>query len=69
MPKETIVNTQREVVHIGWTKDCDVQLGTLPPDDLPAAMGGYYVTLNRSEINRVIRALREARDSAYGRDA
>lgn len=30
---------------------------------------GFYVTLDREAVNRLIRALRKARDAAYGADA
>lgn len=30
---------------------------------------GWHATLNRSELNKLIRLLRKARDSAYGQDA
>jgi hypothetical protein len=36
-------------------------------DPLPA-WEGQHVELSRDEINQLIRALREARDQAYGRD-
>ena len=38
-----------------------------PPGDLSASER-YYGPLSRSEINRLIRVLRRARDAAYGRD-
>lgn len=34
----------------------------------PRFQDGFYVTLNRDGINRLIRNLRRARDQAYGRD-
>lgn len=37
--------------------------------DHPNGATGLYSSLSRSEINRLIKALRDARDSAYGRDA
>lgn len=34
----------------------------------PGQWSGLYSTLDRAGINRLIRALRKARDAAYGRD-
>jgi hypothetical protein len=39
------------------------------PDDRPVPTTIWTDTLNRDEINRFIRALRRARDAAYGADA
>lgn len=69
MPKEVIHtgpdDDPRFTVQVGWTPDCDVQIATLngaEPDS------GWHVTLSRREVNRLIKALRRARDAAYGRD-
>lgn len=43
-------------------KDLDQEL---PPETLD----GWHVTLNREQINRLIRVLRRARDAAFGQDA
>jgi hypothetical protein len=34
----------------------------------PTPLAGWHVTLDREGINRLIRSLRKARDSVYGRD-
>lgn len=77
MPKE-IIDTGRtsdnpSYVQVGW-HDGTVQLSTqavpltiLPPDG-PPKPEGMFVDLNRRQINDLIRHLRKARDSAYGRD-
>ena len=46
------------------------RLAYLGPDGKPIGepFGALAIPLNRDEINRVIKALRRARDSAYGRD-
>lgn len=57
----------------------DVQIGVQLPREVPAGatgeaasawdeLGGAWHDLDRSGINNLIRALREARDKAYGRD-
>lgn len=82
MPK---INVNDEVVdgfrvEIGWAHDKYVQVATtnqhsklrLEEGDTPdnsEPFYGWHVTLNRQGINRAIRALREARDAAFGADA
>lgn len=39
-----------------------------PPGGTELPFDGWYATLDRDGINRAIRALRRARDAAYGRD-
>lgn len=71
-------------VEVGWTARHDdipgvVQVGTtnedspfsFPESDEQSALpfNGWFATLEREEINRLIRALRKARDAAYGADA
>ena len=122
MPKETIKMSDNESiwdVKVGWTKDCEVQIGienfehkslhwvfgvnavekigeeirkisdeaqesarydqgimdsvigTKVLDMLDVVVGSYpgiWATPSRHEINDLIRVLRRARDSAYGRD-
>lgn len=82
MPK---ININDEVVNgfrveVGWAHDKYVQVATtnqnsklrLEEGDTPDSSEpfyGWHVTLNREGINRAIRALREARDGAFGADA
>ena len=82
MPKELIhskygpeIEGQPEsVLHIGWTRDHEhVEAAVLMPDGRPLKPStpegnGWFVQLDRAGINRAIRALRAARDQAYGRD-
>jgi hypothetical protein len=60
-----------EITHIAGT----VQVGIVPPSDKSTDDGGLwdpndgrFMCLSRDGINRAIRALREYRDAAYGRD-
>lgn len=39
-----------------------------PPGMSPVAKQGWYVNLNRYQVNELIRILRRARDQAFGRD-
>lgn len=60
-------------VRVSWSKESgDVQIATTAPDGWvlqPTPEGnGWFVNLDRSGINRLIRFLRKARDDAYGRD-
>lgn len=51
-------------------ENSDLQLGDSLPEGASAApFEGWYVHLDRAGINRLIRALRRARDSAFGADA
>lgn len=60
-------------VHVGWTKDQFVEVGAAVFDggtgNLSTPFSGCFMTLDRAAINRIIRALRKARDQAYGQDA
>jgi hypothetical protein len=61
-------------VKIGWSKEAEhVEVATVAPDDMtlrPTPEGnGWFVQLDRSGINRMIHALRKARDQAFGADA
>lgn len=78
MPREIIRADRDEFtvqVEVGWARDKYVQIATrnfgLDPEPLEAhpATAGWYVTLDRDAINRTIRALRKARDQAFGADA
>lgn len=65
-------------VQVGW-QEHHVQIGHVFRYTEPAADGnppslrdghpGWFVDLNRHDINRLISVLRKARDGAYGRDA
>lgn len=71
MPREQITNPDHDFkVSVGWNKPGGVQLATLnglySDDDFQA---GWYIELDRVEINDLIRLLRKARDGAYGADA
>lgn len=80
MPKELIYDavTDGFRAQVGWGGIAGddagyVQLSTvnenstLQLDDAP--FDGWYVHIDRAGINRLIRALRRARDSAFGADA
>jgi hypothetical protein len=60
---------------IGWSKESEhVQVATIAADDArtlrPTPEGnGWFVQMDRHGINRAIRALRQARDDAFGKDA
>ena len=76
MPKENI-NTSDSVasrVEVTWESGKEVRIATtMHRDDRQELLGfewdGYCSTLDRTGINRLIRALRRARDAAYGADA
>jgi hypothetical protein len=65
-------------VEVGWSPDMYVQVATVnteSPLELQDDAGGpaseflgWYATLDREGCNRLIRAVRQARDAAYGRD-
>ena len=71
MPRELIKDDY--VPHatiVGWGRDTQVQLGTVNTTIKTSdGSGGWWVTLDREQINRLIRVLRKARDQAYGADA
>lgn len=82
MPKENINNeNERDPVtriELSWQQDAYVQLTTALRREVPATADepahvtydtGAYVGLTRYGINRLIHALRRARDVAYGKDA
>ena len=80
MPKE-IIRDKYETdpgvcasIEVGWSRDDHVQLGTIVLDVADqrvrdVSKDGMYVQLDRTGINRLIRALRKARDQAFGPDA
>lgn len=60
-------------VKVGWSKEAGhVEIATVGADGVdlvPTPKGnGFFVQLDRSGLNRLIRVLRRARDDAYGRD-
>ncbi len=70
---------QRTRLSVGWAKDKDVQIGVTDlregadpgreyGDDDQPNWQGPWIGLDRHQINELIRTLRQARDSAYGRD-
>lgn len=81
-PSDDSPDAQMEtpVVDIGWSREAgDVQIATRlreyevfydpeRPDGPIPCQYGFYVTLNRTGINDLIRHLRKARDQAFGRD-
>lgn len=58
---------------IGWEREHGhVQLGVLQGGDYDEGKRdrpGFFVSLDRDGINRLIRTLRRARDAAFGADA
>lgn len=61
--------TTRECLTVSWLPLGDVQVGVeLTPDVFGVPEHSAWMSLNRYEINRLIKALRRARDAAYGRD-
>lgn len=71
MPKESVHDRHNDdgrtnQVDVGWHPD-GVQIGTIDINR-PHGENGWFVDLDRAGTNRLIRILRRARDSAYGRD-
>lgn len=81
MPKETVGDLAGTGfrVEVGWRRGDDVQIATTNPDSPltqddgdpteKTSVNGWWVTLDRDGINKLIRDLRRARDQAYGQDA
>ena len=84
MPKEIINNRHHgddenpaPFAEVGWCRHkydgmSHVQVGVLAGGDVDENTGqrpGFFVSLDRDGINRMIRALRRARDAAFGADA
>lgn len=85
MPKEVVRNYSRAIGHDGavieddrfqaevhWSRDMYVQVATVKLAEDFGESGkveGWFVELDRSGINRLIRILRKARDQAFGADA
>ena len=71
---DAVAEGSRSRVRVGWSKEAGhVEVATVAPDGErlePTPEGnGWFVQLDRSGLNRLIRTLRRARDDAYGRDA
>lgn len=73
MPKEIVNDLHHDWmrVEVGWSREQCVQLGTVNPDAAQPheSAYGWFVELDRTGINRLIRTLRKARDQAFGSDA
>ena len=80
MPKEVIGNKWDNEgkfpfwVELTWSKETGhIQMATLAPSDYEgepdSLTNGWYVTLDRHHINKLIKSLRRARDQAFGADA
>jgi hypothetical protein len=70
------VRTETTHLHVGWTKGREhVEVAVLNPDapSLDGRTGdaaeGWFMQLDREGCNRAIRAIRKARDDAFGVDA
>lgn len=72
MPKEIIRPFNDEFPHaveIGWGINTYVQIGSIDTTkERYSPDAGFYVDLDRVNINKLIKVLRRARDQAYGRD-
>ena len=81
MPKDNVncIDEPNLRAEVTWKPDGGegagyVQIATVHTDNpvmIPngAMIDGWHVTLDREQINRLIRSLRRARDSAFGADA
>lgn len=85
MPKEIITSkyegmtdpdgkvVPEPIIHVGWSREPGhVELATRAGgdyDEVDEHRPGIFAQLDRAGINRLIRALRKARDAAYGADA
>lgn len=57
-------------VVVGWTKlQCAAQIGVVPDNEYANPEQQQWMDLDREGINRLIRALRKARDESFGKDA
>ncbi len=80
MPRESVYGSDDSghAVKVGWSPQGCVQVGvggphefrfTEPlPSGVTASYSDLWVSLDRHQINTLIRHLRKARDTAYGRD-
>lgn len=68
---EALVN--QPFLTVSWNRDHGiVQLATREGGDIDESKrerGGYFVDVDRSTVNGLIRTLRRARDQAFGADA
>lgn len=68
---------RREAIRIGWDRIGYVQLATVLKSETEGSTGpiegdvdqGQFVDLDRKASNQLIRAIRKARDEAFGKDA
>lgn len=69
-------------LRVGWSREASsVQIASINPESpfkweesetspsTGGAFDGWFVSLERSQINDLIRVLRKARDQAFGQDA
>ena len=61
------------VVSVSWGRDSHVTVGahecvSEEQSGNEIIESGFHVSLDRDQVNNVIRALRKARDQAFGRD-
>ncbi len=84
MPKESITCLAMSNLRldVSWRADRDggwIQLATVntesnltmpgdEPGDAPQRFDGWHITVDREQINQLIRHLRRARQAVYGRD-
>ncbi len=81
MPRENINSDDENAatrVEVCWQPGRSVQVTTALREDIPCSSEapahtrytpGTYVSIDRAGINRLIRALRRARDAVFGKDA
>jgi hypothetical protein len=63
------VNTAKSQVTIVAAVPAGITSSSAMSSAGPGTENGWFVDLNREQINRLIRVLRRARDAAYGADA
>lgn len=60
----------QRAVQVGWSRDRHVEVGVAMFEMAAGQHGpGHWTSLDRAGVNRLIRILRKARDSAFGADA
>lgn len=78
MPKETVYNAYDHgdsdlfQLDLSWGREQNsVQIGTLQVEERTQrkVVDGVFVQLDRAGCNKLITALRKARDQAFGKDA
>jgi len=70
---DTDVRVEPTILHVGWNKDAEHVEVAVVNTDIKAehpndSRAGWFMQLDREGCNRAIRALRKARDAAFGRD-